>query len=131
MTTDILDEHRFRTQCSLYESNSGRQSKLHSTFSINASRNLRYGSCTSESSSFQPRHSLSSEILSLLRSFALKPFKISSFNSSVTDDLINLTPEPKPNVSLLNYRPLSVCVTDHAAYTQSIRVCMRPKKTYV
>lgn len=150
MSTDILDEHRFKNQCSLYEStriqltNDSRRRPSTTTTTTSSSspmsslthnRRVKYPTQTnvpsshSSTNSIHSRHSGSTDILSLIRSFAMKPFKTSSMTNAIaggqTSNVIGGTNAPaKSPVNLLRYRPLSDVLTDHASYTQSPHVCM-------
>ena len=147
MTTDILDERHFQNQCSLYDSPHA-SSSYRSTPLLTRDRRMNYITQTSApvnspstlaDAAAQHRHSVSTDILSVIRSFALKPFKTSSVINAATDEqgansLGERNLRTKPPVSLLKYRPLSDGVTDHTAYTQShrVRIWQRARKrTYV
>jgi len=139
MATDILDKHRFKNQCSLYEStrlpvetdpivrsNSSTMSKS------NRTHHKKYVTQTistpTNDNSLHQRHNSSTDILSLLRSLAFKPFKASSTGNSFTGGQTNnvlsdsQTLATKSSVNLLRYRPLSDVVTDNASCTQSTYV---------
>jgi hypothetical protein len=155
MATDILDEHRFQSQCSLYESTRIQLTKdsilrpntatttTSSTTVLGAPpmstvthhRRVKYStqanasSSPSSTNSIHSRHSGSTDIFSLIRSFAMKPFKTSSMSNAIaegqTSNVIGGTNTPtKSSVNLLRYRPLSDVLTDHASYTQSTHVCI-------
>ncbi len=153
MATDVLDEHRFTSQCSLYEpptrSRLTKESKRRPTTASTATiyetvttstttrhRRVKYSTQTGVSSnhstnnSIHNRHSVSNDFLSLFRSFAMKPFKTSSMTNAMiegqTNNIIGGNQiNSKPSVSLLKFRPLSDSVTDHTSYTQSTRVCIQ------
>ena len=79
----------------------------------------------SSTHSIHNRHSGSMDILSLIRSFARKPFRTSSMSNAIaggeTSNVIGGTDTPRKSpVNLLRYRPL----TDHASHTQSPHVCI-------
>ncbi len=150
MTTDVLDEHHFKSQCSLYESNrtiltkdSIRLPTATSTVLGTSSmstpgrhQRVKYptqssasASSLSSMNSIHNRHSSSSDILSLIRSFAMKPFKTSSMTNAVaggqTSNVISGSDtHSKPPVNLLRYRPLSDVLTDHDSCIQSTHVCI-------
>jgi hypothetical protein len=152
MATDILDEHRFNSQCSLYEStriqltkDSIRRPTTTTTTStvlsapsmstIARNSRVKYPTQTnlpsshSSTNSIHNHHSGSTDILSFIRSFAMKPFKTSSMTNAIaggqTSDVIGGTnTHTKSPVNLLRYRPLSDVLTDHASYTQSTHVCI-------
>ncbi len=154
MTTDVLDENHFKTQCSLYESNrtiltkdsirlpTSTSTVLGTSSMSTPGRHQRVkyptqssasASSLSSMNSIHNRHSGSSDILSLIRSFAMKPFKTSSMTNAMiegqTNNIIGGNQiNSKPSVSLLKYRPLSDSVTDHTSYTQSTRVCIQKRK---
>ncbi|CAF2520202.1 unnamed protein product [Rotaria sp. Silwood2] len=144
MATDVLDENRFKNQCTLYDSTRVQLSKdaIHhppttstvlstppmSTTTHN--RRVKYPTQTnlpsshSLSNSIHNRHSGSSDIFTFIRSFAMKPFKTSSMTNAVaggeTSNVIGGSNiRNKSSVSLLRYRPLSDVLTDHTSYTQS------------
>ncbi|CAF0939529.1 unnamed protein product [Adineta steineri] len=144
MATDVLDEHRFTSQHSLYEPRRNRFLKegkrrpttsstaaLYDTASTSGvrSRRIRYATQTSApptNNSSQNRHSVSNDFLSLFRSLAMKPFKTSSMTNAITEGQANNIIggnqiNTKPPVSLLRYRPLSDTVIDETSYTQSTR----------
>jgi hypothetical protein len=158
MATDILDERRFKSQCSLYESTriqlnkDSRRRPLTATTSsilstpsmssVTHNRRAKYSTHTdissahSSTNSIHNRHSGSNDILSLIRSFAMKPFKTSSMTNAIaggqTSNVIGGTNTPtKSPVNLLRYRPLSDVLTDHASYTQSPHVCIDETQTRV
>ncbi|CAF0975577.1 unnamed protein product [Adineta steineri] len=143
MSTDVLDEHHFKSQCSLYESTHTKLAKDTIRLSTTTStilgtssmstptryRRVKYptqinaSSSSSSSNSIHNRHSGSTDILSLIRSFAMKPFKASSMTNAVaggqTRNVISgSNTHSKHAVNLLRYRPLSDVVTDHDSYTQ-------------
>jgi hypothetical protein len=150
MATDVLDEHRFKSQCSIYEPTYVRSTKEQkrrpattttvlrtpSMSTATHDRRVKYStqknitSTHSTANSIHSRHSGSTDILSLIRSFALKPFKTSSMTNAVaggqTNNVIGgSNTHSKLPVNLLRYRPLSDVVTDHASYTQSsTHVCI-------
>ena len=144
MTTDVLDEHRFQTQCSLYESTHIQlpNDSLHrpSTSSVllnkpKHNQRVKYPTQTNISSSrssmnsIHHRHSTSNDIFSFIRSFAMKPFKTSSMTNALAGgEASNVIGDShmhnKSPVNLLRYRPLSDVLTDHASYTQSTHVCI-------
>lgn len=138
MATDILDKQRFKNQCSLYEStrlplenDAINRSNSTAMSKINQNHRKKYATQTPTTSnnSHRQHHSESTDILSLIRSFAFKPFKTSSMANTFTggqahhpvlsDSQMSTT---KSSVNLLNFRPLSDVVTDHASYTQSTYV---------
>ncbi|CAF4025053.1 unnamed protein product, partial [Rotaria magnacalcarata] len=150
MTTDVIDEHRFSSQCSLYEPNNHRLSKDIKRYSTTASTKTLFESSSStprinhatrlkQSTSsnttsnpsnvnnIQNRHSASNDLFSLIRSVAMKPFKTSSTVNTVTEGQTTINAvggyhvHDKPPVSLLKYRPLSDSVSDHASYSQANR----------
>lgn len=152
MAADILDERRFKSQCSLYESGKDSQTRPSSTATtpilrqpsmsnIEHHRRVKYptqsGVPTSHAStnSIHNRHSGSTDILSLIRSFALKPFKSSSMTNAIaggqTSDVIGGTNmRSKESVNLLRYRPISDVLTDHASHSQSTLVCIDRQNAY-
>jgi hypothetical protein len=84
---------------------------------------------TSTNNSIHNRHSTSTDLLSVIRSFALKPFKTSSMTNAMAEGQTNNVVgghhiHTKPPVSLLKYRPLSDNLTHHTTCTQSTRVCI-------
>ncbi|CAF4516486.1 unnamed protein product [Rotaria sp. Silwood1] len=144
MATDVLDENRFKNQCSLYESTRVQLSKdsinhppttstvlnSPSMSTTTHNRRVKYPTQTnlpsshSLSNSIHNRHSGSSDIFTFIRSFAMKPFKTSSMTNAVaggeTSNVIGgSNMRNKSSVSLLRYRPLSDVLTDHTSYTQS------------
>lgn len=146
MAADILDERRFKSQCSLYESPKDSQNRPSSTSTtpilrqpslstIEHQRRVKYPTQSpvptshSSTNSIHNRHSGSTDFLSIIRTFALKPFKSSSMTNAIaggqTSDVIGGTNmRSKASVNLLRYRPLSDVLTDHASYTQSTLVCI-------
>jgi hypothetical protein len=153
MATDVLDEHRYSSQASVYEPSRIRLRKepvrramtastttIYETQSTSTSitvrpRRVKYSTQTSmpansvTTNSINHRHSVSNDLISLFRSFAMKPFRASTMTNAVTEGQTNNVINgnnlhAKPPVSLLNYRPLSENVTGHAFYTQSTRVCI-------
>jgi hypothetical protein len=142
MTTDVLDEHRFKTQCALYESTHIQltNDSIHrpSTSVLNPSthhQRVKYPTQTSRPSSHSSmnsihhRHSGSTDILSFLRSIAMKPFKTSSMTNALaggqaSNVIGDSHTHSKSPVNLLRYRPLSDVLTDHASYTQPTHVCI-------
>jgi hypothetical protein len=143
MTTDVLDEHRFKTQCSLYESTHVQlpNDSIHrpSTSSVlnkpKHNQRVKYPTQTNLSSSrssmnsIHDRHSTSNDIFSFFRSLAMKPFKTSSMTNALAGgEASNVIGDShmhnKSPVNLLRYRPLSDVSTDHASYTQSTHVCI-------
>lgn len=160
MATDVFDEHRFTSQCSLYESNNHRLTKdtkryttasstrtlfeASSTPSIIRTARIKYSISTTSSSNqtnnnnnssnsnsgLQSRHSVSNDLLSLIRTVAMKPFKTSSVTSTGVDGQANNASgggnqiHDKSGVNLLKYRPLSDDFSDHNVYTQPNRVCI-------
>lgn len=151
MATDVLDEHHFKSQRSHYDSNRTKLTKDSSirlptatstvlgTSSMSTparNRRVKYPTQTSASStslssmnSIHSRHSGSSDILSLIRSLAMKPFKTASMTNAVaggqTSNVISgSNTHGKPPVNLLRYRPLSDVLTDHDSYIQSTHVCI-------
>ena len=156
MATDIFDEHRFKNQCALYETThialpkdslrrpttttaSSLSSTVLGTSSMsttsNNNRRVKYSTQTNLSSSHSTtnsihnRHSGSTDFLSIIRSFAMKPFKTTSMTNAIaggqTSNVIGGTnASTKSPVNLLRYRPLSDVVTDHASSIQSPHVCM-------
>jgi hypothetical protein len=151
MATEVLDEHRFSSQCSLYEPTRNRLAKdakcrstttstttLYATPSTPVTTRTLRGKYSTQSSmpsnptpnnSIHNRHSTSTDLLSLIRSFAMKPFKTSSMTSAMAEGQTNNVVvgnhiHTKPPVSLLKYRPLSENVTNHTTFTQSTRVCI-------
>jgi hypothetical protein len=154
MATDVLDEHRFTSQTSLYEPSRTRLPKqgsrrivtgstttiyeTASTTTTNRPRRVRYSTQTSAptnhvtNNSIHQRHSVSNDFLSLFRSFAIKPFKTSSMTNAVAEGQTNNVisdnnVHAKPPVSLLRYRPLSDNVTENTSYAQSTRVCIQKR----
>ncbi|CAM4927877.1 unnamed protein product [Rotaria socialis] len=149
MTTDVIDEHRFSSQCSLYEPNNHRLSKETKHYAtaastktlFEASSTPRINHVTRLKQSISPnitanptnvnniqnRHSASNDLLSLIRSVAMKPFKTSSTVNTVTEGQTTINAvggnhvHDKPPVSLLKYRPLSDSVSDRTSYSQSNR----------
>ena len=96
---------------------------------VKYSTQTNISSSHSSTNSIHNRHSGSTDILSLIRSFAMKPFKTSSMTNAIaggqTSNVIGGTNIPtKSPVNLLRYRPLSDVLTDHASYTQSTHVCI-------
>jgi hypothetical protein len=151
MATQVLDEHHFASQCSLYESTRNRLSKeakfrpattssatLFQTAStprtthhqrVKYSTQTSMPANTSTNNSIHNRHSTSTDLLSVIRSFALKPFKTSSMTNAMAEGQTNNVVgghhiHTKPPVSLLKYRPLSDNLTHHTTCTQSTRVCI-------
>jgi hypothetical protein len=149
MATEVLEEHRFTSQSSLYEPSrtrlpkegkrrtvAGSTTTIYETASTTARpRRVKYSTQNSmptnhvTNNSIHHRHSVSNDFLSLFRSFAIKPFKTSSMTNAVaegqTNNVINgNNVHAKPPVSLLRYRPLSDNLTEHTSYTQSTRVCI-------
>lgn len=147
MSTDVFDEHYFQKQCSLYDSkrvklrkDTVRMSPTTSTVLDQSPmsaparhRRVKYptqiNNASSPGHSIHNRHSASTDILSLIRSFAMKPFKTSSmtnaFAGGQTSNVISGEhPSSKASVNLLRYRPLSDVLTDHDSYTPSTHVCM-------
>lgn len=151
MTTDVIDDHRFKNQCSLYEPTNRRLTKEAKHFptaastktlyepsatpSTNNNRRYRTNTLTSVSSNptnannTQSRHSSSNDLLSIIRSVAMRPFKTSSTVNTVTEGqstnvIGGSQVQDKTSVSLLKYRPLSDCVSNQASYGQSTRVCI-------
>ncbi len=140
MATDIFDEHRFQSQCSpskdsLHRPTTPSVLNTSSMSAIGRNRRMKYStqpgisSSQSSTNSIHNRHSGSTDILSLIRSFAMKPFKTSSMSNAIsggqTSDVIGGTYiSTKSPVNLLRYRPLSDVLTDHASYTQSTHVCI-------
>ncbi|CAF3767078.1 unnamed protein product [Rotaria magnacalcarata] len=145
MATDVLDESRFKNQCTLYDSTRAQITKdsLHkptttsttvlsssSMSATNHNRRVKYSTQTHSPSSHSLSHSIhnrnsgSTDLFTFIRSFAMKPFKASSMANAVaggeTSNVIggsNL--RNKSSVSLLKYRPLSDVLTDHTSYSQS------------
>ncbi|CAM4910708.1 unnamed protein product [Rotaria socialis] len=145
MATDVLDESRFKNQCTLYDSTRAQITKdsLHkptttsttvlsssSMSATNHNRRVKYSTQTHSPSSHSLSHSIhnrnsgSTDLFTFIRSFAMKPFKASSMANAVaggeTSNVIggsNL--RSKSSVSLLKYRPLSDVLTDHTSYSQS------------
>ena len=157
MATDVLDDHRFTSQCSLYEPKRTRLSKevkrrptagstatlfdAHSSTSAARNRRLRYSiqpqtsvpNTSTHHQSIPNRHSVSNDFLSLFRSLAMKPFKTSSMTNGTAEGQTSQTTggnqtHSKPPVSLLKFRPLSDSITDQTSFTQSTHVCIRQKK---
>jgi hypothetical protein len=148
MATDVFDEHRFSSQTSLYEPSRTRLSKdmtprtitgssttiftTGSTSAIARSQRVKYSTQSSApptTTSIQQRNSVSNDLISLFRTFAMKPFRTSSMTNPLVEGQINNGTggnhtHAKPPVSLLKYRPLSENVTDHTSYTQATRVCI-------
>ncbi len=140
MATDILDEHHFQTQCSSSKDSLHRPTttsvlNTSSMSTVHHNRRVKYStqpgipSSHSSTNSIHHRHSGSTDILSLIRSFAMKPFKTSSMSNAIsggqTSNVIGgSTISTKSPVNLLRYRPLSDVLTDHASYTQSTHVCI-------
>ena len=149
MTTDVLDENGFESQCSLYETthvqltnNALRDPTTASTVLDTSlapktphNQTVKYSTQTNSppthslTNSIHSRHSGSSDILSLIRSFAMKPFKTSSMTNALaggqTSNVIGGGHiRNKPPVNLLRYRPLSDVLTDQTSYTQSTHVCI-------
>lgn len=154
MTTDVLNEPRCATQNLSYDS--VREPVLRSTSSpatitktagavlgtttttaatTTNSRRMKYSTQTNLStprpsaSSMHQRHSGPADILSILRSIALKPFRTASMNEAVagghTSNVIGgSTSHNRTPVNLLRYRPLSDALIDQNPYTQSTRVCI-------
>jgi hypothetical protein len=159
MATGVVDEHRFKSQCSLYEPPRVRPSTEQQQIirrpttagdlpgakatSAGVTTRVKYSTQTSVSSghvanSIHSRHSVSGDLMSLIRSIAMKPFKASSLASATaggqTSNIVGgNSVHAKPQVNLVRYRPLSDGVTDHVAYTQSTRVCNceREKATHI
>ena len=153
MAADILDERRFKSQCSLYESGKDSQTRPSSTATtpilrqpsmstIEHHRRVKYPtqsgvpSSHASTNSIHNRHSGSTDILSLIRSFALKPFKSSSMSNSIAAGQTNAVIgganiRSKASVNLLGYRPISDVLTDHASSTQSTLVCTETQTTNV
>lgn len=157
MTTDVFDEHRFTSQLSLYEPVRRRLSKettrhtrtnssvtifeSESTNSINRPQRIKYStqqtiSSTTTTTSVQQRNTGSNDIITLFRTFAMKPFRTSSMINATGEGQIN-NPTPsnhshgKPTISLLKYRPLSENVSDQTSNIQSTRVCIQKGSLYL
>lgn len=147
MATDVLDESRFKNQSSLYDSthveikkdslqNPTTTSTVLDTLPMstpNHNRHAKYSTQTalpsthSLSHSIHNRHSGSAALFTIIRSFAMKPFKTSSMTNALaggeTSNVIGGTNlRNKSSVSLLRYRPLSDVMTDQTSYTQSNHV---------
>ena len=99
------------------------------------SRRMKYSTQTnlstprSSASSMHQRHAGPTDILSILRSIALKPFRTASMNEAVagghTSNVIGgSTSHNRTPVNLLRYRPLSDALIDQNPYAQSTRVCI-------
>lgn len=156
MATDVLDEHRFKSQTSLYEPSRTRLTKetsrrtlagstatvydTSSTIPITRPRRVRYSTqsgvpTNSVTDSIHQRNSVSNDLISLFRSFAMKPFKGTTMTNAVAEGQTNNAisgnnVHAKPPVSLLKYRPLSDNVTDYTSYTQSTRVCIYKNRIF-
>jgi hypothetical protein len=151
MATDVLDEHRFSSQCSLYEPHGNRLSKetkhhetksslttIFTTTSVTSNTRPRREKYSTQSSapinsvtnnSINHRNSVSNDFLSVIRTFAMKPFRTTSMTNAVTEGQTNNVigsnhVHAKPPVSLLKYRPLSDSVFDHISYSQPTHVCI-------
>ena len=160
MATDVFDEHRFSSQMSLYEPTRARLSKdttrhartgsstnVFETGSINSiSRPPRVKYSTQQSSSSnpttsnnsaQPRNSGSNDLISLFRTFAIKPFRTSSMintggetqvnNNNNNNALTGNQAHGKTAISLLKYRPLSENVAEQTPNIQPTRVCIEQR----
>lgn len=154
MATDVLDEHRFTSQISLYQpprtrlakdgkhrASAGSTTTLYETASTSSgsrSRRLRYATQSSapiSTASTPPshtRHSSSNDFISLFRSLAMKPFKTSLATNVGSEGQSNniiggSATHSRPPVSLLKYRPLSDSVAERSPYVQSTRVCIRTR----
>jgi hypothetical protein len=144
ITTDQSDEYGFRSQCSLNETMSAQSSRQDSCNSnVASTSNVLTNTTTASTASHRHdthaiqtslpmnhRHTLATDILSMIRSFASKPFKgLSTANMTTIEQrhpslgIHDLT--TNSSVSLLKYRPLHDSITDHTHYTQSTRVCIR------
>ena len=155
MATDVLDERRFKTERSLYEPTHGRSTRGLARRSIGTSastlmetssmptattqRRVKYQTQTgapvhpSTGNSIHNRHSSSTDFLSLLRSLALRPFKLSSMVSAATDgqatmNIADNNTHARPTVTLVKFRPMSDGVTDQSSYAQSTRVCIKQRQ---
>ena len=143
MTTGITDDHVFTSQCSIYDSPRVRSPKetrpVLGTPSMPSSaahrRQVKYPTQASMASprpstnSIHHRHSGSADLMSVIRSLALKPFKASSMTDAVaggqTSNVISGSQLPnKSSVNLLRYRPLSDVLPDQTSFTQSTSVCI-------
>jgi hypothetical protein len=159
MTTDVLNEPRCATQDLPYDSVRepvlrstsspatitktagtvlGTPSILTTTTTTTATpnaRRMKYSTQTNLSTprpstnSMHQRHSGPTDILSILRSIALKPFRTASMNEAVagghTSNVIGgSTSNSRTPVNLLRYRPLSDALIDQNPYAQSTRVCI-------
>ena len=153
MATDVFDEHRFSSQMSLREPTRTRLSKdttryartgssttvfeTESTNSISRPQRVRYSMqqnlssnhSTTNNSSVQQRNSGSNDLISLFRTFAIKPFRTSSMINTggegpITNTSTGNQTHGKPAVSLLKYRPLSENVSDPIGNIQPTRVCI-------
>jgi hypothetical protein len=140
MTSDILDERYRSSQGLPYQSTSSSKMSSPNTVlggsSTTASqRRAKYSTHTSLSSprpttsSIHQRNSGSADILSIIRSIALKPFRTASMNDAVagghTSNVIGGSSlHNRTAVNLVRYRPLSEAVIDHKSFTQSTQVRM-------
>jgi hypothetical protein len=151
MATDVFDEHRFSSQAPRYEPSRTRFPKepirrpltssatnIFETTSPPAAtrpQRIKYSTQTSAptnsvtTNSINQRHSVSNDLMSLFRSFAIKPFRATSMTNAAAEGQTNNIISgnhihTKPPVSLLKYRPLSENVSDHTSYAQPTRVCI-------
>lgn len=152
MATDVLDEHRFKSQTSLYESArtripkntsrhtlTGSTATIYSTASTNPNvrpRRVKYSTQSSVptntvNNSIHHRNSVSNDIISLFRSFTMRPFRTTTTMTNAaaegqTNNIISgNNTHSKPPVSLIKYRPISDNITDYtSSHTDSTRVCI-------
>ena len=144
MTTGVTDDLVFTSQCSIYDSPRVRMSKetrtvlgtpSMSTPATAHRRHVKYPTQASVASprpsnnSIHHRHSGSADLMSVIRSLALKPFKASSMTDAVaggqTSNVISGSQLPnKSSVNLLGVRPLSEVLPDQTSFTQSTSVCI-------
>lgn len=159
MATDVFDEHRFSSQMSLYEPTRTRLSndttrhartgssttvfETSSTNSISRPQRVKYSfqQNSTTNNSNQQRNSGSNDLISLFRTFAIKPFRTSSMintggegqinnqnNNNNNNTLTGNQAHGKTNISLLKYRPLSENVSDPTPNIQPTRVCIEKRK---
>ena len=155
MATDVLEERRFKSQRSLYEPTRVRSTRgqarrstgtsastlmeASSMSAATAQRRVKYLTQSGEpahqstGNSIHNRHSSSTDLLSLLRSLALRPFKPSSMASAATDgqataNIADNNTHARPRVTLVKFRPVSDSVTDQSSYAQSTRVCIEQRE---
>ena len=138
MTTDVLDEHqrlKYQTTQEISRHSSTKPVLAATAMATNNpnQRRTKYPTQSSlpsarpASSSIHQRHSGGSDFFSILRSFALKPFRTASMSEAMaggqTSNVISGATVPNQSpVNLLRYRPLSDMVIDRNSYAQSTEV---------